>query len=127
MRDLLETGRYILVNNTDKCSGGPWTWVDPSNPENKSCIDFVIVSKTLFPFVREMVIDSERNFAMSRIVREDGVFKRVFTDHYTLIVYFHKLPLGKASLEKLSFILLSHLNINFTITSQARQNQPETL
>ena len=32
---LLETDEYILVNNTDKCKGGPFTRFDPSDPLNK--------------------------------------------------------------------------------------------
>ena len=102
MRELLDTGRYILVNNTDKCIGGPWTWIDPSNPKNKSCLDFVIVSRALFPFVKELAIDSDRKFAMCRIIREKGSFKPVFTDHLILILRFHKLPQGKPSVEKVT-------------------------
>ena len=35
---LLSSGKYILVNNTSKCEGGPFTRVVPSNPNSKSCL-----------------------------------------------------------------------------------------
>ena len=43
---LLETGKFILLNNSEKCSGGPFTRVDPSNPSLKSCLDVQKAGKT---------------------------------------------------------------------------------
>ena len=42
VRNLLASGQYILVNNTRVAVGGPFTRVDPSNENNKSCLGLVI-------------------------------------------------------------------------------------
>ena len=48
---------YILANNLDSCTGGPWTWIDPANKDNLSCLDLVIVSVKLAPYIKELIID----------------------------------------------------------------------
>ena len=63
MHKLLESGEYMLVNNTTKAIGGPFTRVDPHDPDNlekRSLLDLCIVSKNLFPFLNIMIIDKER-------------------------------------------------------------------
>ena len=45
--DLISEGKYCLVNSLEKCVGGPFTRVEPNNPNVKSCLDLVIVSKGL--------------------------------------------------------------------------------
>ena len=52
----------------------------------------MIVSANLIPFVDDLLIDSNREYGMSRVVREKGAFKQVFTDHYTLILKLTNLP-----------------------------------
>ena len=44
VRSLISSGQYILINNTKKCTGGPFTWTCSSNPEIRSCLDLVIVN-----------------------------------------------------------------------------------
>ena len=44
IQNLLKTEKYSLVNNSDKCVGGPFTRIDPSNPNIKSCLSLVIIS-----------------------------------------------------------------------------------
>ena len=34
LKNFLGTGKYTLINTTDKCSGGPWTHEDPADNEN---------------------------------------------------------------------------------------------
>ena len=51
VHQLLARGKYILVNNTLKCKGGPFTRFDPAEPgnENKmSCLDLAIISLELY-------------------------------------------------------------------------------
>ena len=67
VRSLVASGEYVLINNTKKCLGGPWTWADPANPCNLSCLDLVLVSSSLSPFVKELIIDSERKYGMCRV------------------------------------------------------------
>ena len=51
IRQLIETGRYVLVNASDKVKGGPFTRYDPGDPNNKSVLDLVIVSSELENYV----------------------------------------------------------------------------
>ena len=64
IKDLLENEDYVLLNSlTSKVKGGPFTRLEPSDPENdqkKSCLDFIIVSKDLVKYVDKIVIDKER-------------------------------------------------------------------
>ena len=64
IKDFLKNGEYVLLNSlTDKVIGGPFTRVEPSDPENnekKSCLDFIIVSKGLAKYVESVEIDRER-------------------------------------------------------------------
>ena len=62
------------ANNSDKAIGGPFTRIDP---ENKSCIDLVIISKNLENYLVELKIDKERNFTHRRPTK-----KLIFTDHF---------------------------------------------
>ena len=37
MRDMLAGGKFVLLNTI--AEGGPFTWLDPANQGNKSCLD----------------------------------------------------------------------------------------
>ena len=53
--DFLNNDDYVLLNSlSDKVTGGPFTRLEPSDPDNnskKSCLDFIIVSKPLAKYV----------------------------------------------------------------------------
>ena len=57
MRELLLSGDFSLVNSSSKVIGGPFTRFDPSDPDNKSCLDLVIVSVNMNKYVKELYID----------------------------------------------------------------------
>ena len=62
VRDLIDTGDVILVNNSEKAEGGPFTRKDPSDPNDdkkKSCLDLVLISKDLFRYVNKLFIDKK--------------------------------------------------------------------
>ena len=59
INDFLSSGDYVLVNNTVKAIGGPYTRVDPSDPSKKSLLDICIVSKELEQYVSSLVIDKD--------------------------------------------------------------------
>ena len=59
--DLINTKKYVLVNSTNKVTGGPFTWYSPGDPRSKSCVDLVIVSKGLFKHFDKLIIDKGRN------------------------------------------------------------------
>ena len=92
VRDFLGTGDLVLINSTEKCIGGPFTREDPSGRADKSCLDLAMVSVRLAPFVKEMVIDNERLYAMNRVVTKNGKLTITPTDHYTVILKLVNLP-----------------------------------
>ena len=89
IQNLLKTEKYLLVNNSDRCVGGPFTRIDPSNPNIKSCLSLVIISKGLEDYVDELKIDSNRNFTPHRATKT----KLVYTDHYSLIFKLKQIPI----------------------------------
>ena len=50
VREFLLNEKYVLLNSCDMVENGPFTRIDPSDPNNnerKSCLDLVIMSKYL--------------------------------------------------------------------------------
>ena len=70
LRDLFSSKKYILINSLPLAEGGPWTWVDRSNNEVKSCLDLGIMSAGLLPFLTTFVVDSAQKFTPRRIRRQ---------------------------------------------------------
>ena len=71
MLELLEGGEYILGNSLDKVEGGPWTWVSRADSSIRSCLDLVIMSADLAPFLKRIRIDEKKRVctAQSKDVR----------------------------------------------------------
>ena len=75
VRALLETGKYVLLNNSDICEGGPFTRFDPAHPnddDKKSSLDLVIISKALLPFAYKFFIDSKSQYGAVRATKSRG-------------------------------------------------------
>ena len=89
LRALLSEGHYICLNNHPNATGGPWTRVDPANPETKSCLDLVIISSDLLPFFISLTIDSERKYSP---VRPISKHESRHSDHFPIIVEFRNIP-----------------------------------
>ena len=89
IHNLLKTEKYTLVNNTEKCVGGPFTRIDPGNPNTKSCLSLIIISKGLEEYVEELKIDSKRIFTPHRATKT----KLVYTDHFSLIFKLKDIPM----------------------------------
>ena len=66
--------------------------MDPADESSKSCLDLVICSRNLRPYIKKLLIDSERHHAMKRVVYKNGKFNFVFADHFSLILYLENLP-----------------------------------
>ena len=83
--------------------GGPFTRFEPSCPDDitkQSCLDLVIVSKRLVPYVERVLIDSKKEFSPIRPISKN---KSVKSDHFPVIVTFRNLPtedLKKPPIEK---------------------------
>ena len=90
--ELLETGEYILGNSSEKVEGGPWTWVSRTDATIKSCIDLVIMSADLAPFLKRIVIDDKQEFAPARVRRVSGRRRLIYSDHFPVLVEFENLP-----------------------------------
>ena len=77
---LLSSEKYILVNNSSKCKGGPFTRVDPSNNNCKSCLSLLIVSVGLEEYIEELLIDDQRNFTPHRAISKNkSLVYRIFS------------------------------------------------
>ena len=100
IRKLLGTKEYILLNNLHLTEGGPFTWVQPGKEEVKSCLDLAIASASLAPFVKRMIIDSQRKFTPRRVTKNFGEAVKIYTDHYAIEVKLDGLPMKKVKPQK---------------------------
>ena len=96
IRELLINGDFVLLNSlTSKVKGGPFTRIDPSEPENddkKSCIDFIIVSSGLVKYVEEIDIDKGRQITPCHAMKNG---KLTYPDHHAIVTKFRNIPLKK--------------------------------
>lgn len=102
LRELLATGEWILVNGLGESvvEGGPFTRVDPATGI-LSCLDLFIVSRELRPYVKKLVIDSNREIELARAVKCNGKYKMIYPDHFPAILTFTDLPtIQEAKTEK---------------------------
>ena len=98
--ELLESGEYVLGNSSEKTEGGPWTWVSRADNRVKSCLDLVIMSADLAPYLKKILVDQKQKFAPGRARRLNGKNKLIFSDHYPLVVEFENLPKGWIAKDK---------------------------
>ena len=89
IRELVETGKYVLVNGSEKSQGGTITRIDPSNSQKGSCLDLFIVSEGLFKYIDKLEIDSKREFSPFFV---NNKFEKKFSDHLSCILSFKNLP-----------------------------------
>ena len=66
--ELVADGNYHLVNSSEKCEGGPFTREEPNNPDIKSCLDLVLVSRGLVQYIEALKIDKRKQFKPHRAV-----------------------------------------------------------
>ena len=95
IRELVASGQYLIVNNTDVAIGGPFTRLDPADENKKSCLDLCIVSQNLIPYVREMLVDRDRNFTPKRAITKGHRLTVRYTDHLSYKVSLQGLPTSK--------------------------------
>ena len=97
VRDLVDSEEFVIVNNLGLAVGGPWTWVDPADPQHRSCLDLAIVSQNLLPFVTDMQVDSSRRITPKRVIARRGKMTVRHTDHFALEI---KLKMPEKSEER---------------------------
>ena len=92
IRNLIQTERYVLINNLYLVEGGPWTWVDRQDNTRQSCLDLGIISVSLLPFISKVVIDSNRNFTPRRVIKSKKKIKTIYTDHFSVLIELSEMP-----------------------------------
>lgn len=102
LRSFLSQRNFTLLNKLALTKGGPFTRIDPSDPNKKSCLDYAIVSNALLPFIEEMIIDENKTFTPKRIVKNG---QDVSTDHLSFIIKFKDLPAASKVPKKEEFTL----------------------
>ena len=70
LRDLLDTRNGTLVNGMEQR----------------------VVSCELLPYVKKLVIDSEREYAVSRPVKKRTSYRQVYSDHFSCFLTLTDLP-----------------------------------
>ena len=87
---------YVLVNASEKATGGPFTRYEPCDPNNngrKSVLDLVIVSSELETYIESLQIDQNMFFTPSRPIHKD----LRHSDHYALLLILRKLPTNQGT------------------------------
>ena len=109
IREFLSSGDYVLVNGTSKVIGGPFTRVDPADPDNdlkKSCLDLVIMSRKLFNFVDSMTIDKNRVISPHSINNN----KVTYSDRFAIQLILKGIPRKKTKDTVIPRILMWNTN-----------------
>ena len=88
LRDLVYEKPYTILNNLDAAKDGQWTWTDRQNSRTQSCLDLVIASNCLLPYVTLVWVDRERKFIPKKI-------KTIYTDHFPIKVELSGIPRRK--------------------------------
>ena len=91
--DFLEsTEKYVLLNGSSKEIGGPFTRVEPTDPNDdtkKSILDLIIVSRDLLKYVDTFEIDNRRKYTPSHALKKNTL---TYPDHLALILTFKDIP-----------------------------------
>ena len=94
LREFVTSGHYTLANSTNTVVNGPFTRVDPGNDDKQSALDLCIISSSLFPYVESLTIAKNQSFTPFRPLSKSNV---KYSDHYSLLLVFKGIPLGKAT------------------------------
>ena len=97
VREFIKSGKYILINSTDKTRNGPFTRYEPKSPNDestKSALDLVIISKNLERYVEELKIDKDLLFTPFRVKAKSK--ELVYSDHYALLLSLRNVPRGNS-------------------------------
>ena len=81
IRELLEDEEYFLANSLEIAQGGPWTWVSRADRTVKSCLDLVILSSNLKPYVSKVMMDSEQKLCAKKVGITKGKEKVTKSDY----------------------------------------------
>ena len=85
MEILEQHNNLVLLNSSNLCKGAIKRSRIALNIEEKSIIDFVIISIDLLPLVNSMLIDEERQYSLARFGKEKGNTVVTEPDHNMII------------------------------------------
>ena len=71
----------VSTVSTRCCKGLITRYCVANGIEEKSVIDFIIISSDLLPLVQSMIIDEDRQFALENIAMKDGEKSITASDH----------------------------------------------
>ena len=92
VREFLASEKYILLNNSKKVEGGPFTREEPSDPTKKSCLDVIIMSEQLEKYVEKVIIDKDRKFTPCSISKNGRI---TYPDHFAIMILMKNIPMKK--------------------------------
>ena len=85
IRELIDSGDYVMLNSLSLARGGPWTRVCPATG-GRSCLDLAIGSRELVQYVSSVQVDSELLYTPRRAVSKGGKLGLTYTDHFPVLV-----------------------------------------
>ena len=109
VRELLADKEYILVNSIQEAEGGPWTWTSRANNKVKSCLDLVIVSADILPYISSLEVDVRMEHKMFRVRKGTDRLKMIPSDHLPLILRLKNMPTRRLKREQNSNWNLNNL------------------
>ena len=90
LAEIVERNDLIVANGlTQKCKGLITRKRVVAGSEEKSIIDFLILSEDMADKLYKLVIDEDKEHALTKITRKNNVIQKVNSDHNVLISYFN--------------------------------------
>ena len=86
---LLKRNNLTVVNSLDLCEGVITRHRITKNSEEKSVLDYLIISDGMCEFISKMVVDEDKIDVLTKYVGRKGLCKLVKSDHNMLIGYFN--------------------------------------
>ena len=95
IREILEDKDYTLLNSIQGAEGGPWTWVSRADSSVKICLDLVVISANLKPYLTKVLVDKDHKYSAKKVGIAGGKEKAVRSDHFPILVKLEEMPIAK--------------------------------
>ena len=83
---MIERQNLVVVNSTNKCLGTITRIKRVKDKVEESIIDYFIVCQDFYNFINSMVIDTERNFVLTKYIKKKEKSYTVESDHNPMIL-----------------------------------------
>ena len=70
----------------------PFTWVSRVDSSIQSCLDLVVLSANLLPFLTKMVVDTNQQYCPKRVGVRNNKSRVVKSDHHPIILSLENMP-----------------------------------